>query len=68
MDEFELRLHCLELAHSMLRPSGNNDPKHVVETASVMYDFVKASIPEETPVPEVDKSKRKKTAQVDILS
>lgn len=67
MDELEARVRCLELA-AVLSPLDRN-PKAIVEIATTLYTFAKASPVEETKPVIVDKSgKGKKAATPDFMS
>jgi hypothetical protein len=59
MDEIESRVRCLELAAQLNRASGDHCAEGVVKTATLLYKFLIATPPEETPVSEpADKPRR----------
>ena len=43
MSDAQVRLGCLELAHSLLKASGNYSADEIVKTATVLYTFTQAS-------------------------
>lgn len=70
MDDLEARVRCLELAATMLRPSGIPTGQSVVEIATVMYSFVNAppAAPETEPQANTDKQRTKRPGKPDPFS
>lgn len=68
MNDIEARVRCMELAYSLIRPGGDYSVQSVVDNATVLYTFAKSSTPDESPAAPVDKPKRGKKAEPDILS
>lgn len=70
MDDLEARVKCIEVAAQMNRATGDHSPTGVVNTAMLLYTFVKASSSEENQPEPADKPKQKvaKAKAIDILS
>lgn len=68
MNDIEAKVRCLEVAASLARPANIYTPEGVVEIARQLYTFVNASPEPEKEQEKVDKPKRGKQAQPDILS
>ena len=66
----QIRLGCLELAAQLAKPTGDYSAQHVVNIATVLYNFCQTSPePEKEPVIADKPSKRRKsTPETDILS
>jgi len=69
MDEVEARVRCLELAATVSQRVGDHSVQGIVDFATVLYSFAKASPPAEMQAKPSDKPKRgKPVRQADILS
>lgn len=66
MNGTEAKVRCLELAFQMKRGL-TSDANAVVETATVLYDFINAPQVEETPPVTVDKPKKGRPSKVTDL-
>ena len=70
MDDIEARVKCIEVAAQLNKATGDHSATGVVNTAMLLYTFVKASSSGETQPEIADKQNRKvpKAKAVDILS
>lgn len=71
MTDAQVRLGCLELAHSLLKPVGNYSVDDVVKTAIQLYTFTQASAEAQPPSTADKPSKKGKKGEVthpDILT